>query len=229
MAYTAQEIIDAAVQRSDLNNPDLVPPAQLLTYLSQFERAAYTRAARINPEYFGTDAVTEVRADETGAWDIATTPGKIAALTRVYIETIVGTVGTLVEGDKVNLIGLRWPDIDLAPRAYVRGRVITEYEGELGVDSSNYVSTLRCFYSPLPVGIATLSQTVGLPDEWADMLILPLAKVLAIRDGRIQEAPAYDAEMSGWATLFDEAMMVYDHGVRRPMVAVPAVPIGGKG
>lgn len=225
MSYTVQNVIDAAVQRSDLNNPALVAPAQLLVWLSQFERSLYLKAARINPEYFGVDAATEIRATYTGTWDIRTTPGLVAALTRATIESFQGSMTGLVVGDEVHLVMERWANMEIAPRASVRGGVVTEYNGELSTDASNYVKALRVYYSPIPDVLIHTSQTISLPDEWIDLLITQLAKRLAMRDGRINEVEIFNLEIAELLADFEAALLVYDSGVSRPFTSTPAIPI----
>lgn len=227
MATTAQQIIDRAIQRSALNNSDLVPTAQLLQYISLYERQAYLRAGQVNPDYFGKDASTATRAAITDAWDLGATPGDVGVLTRAEVLTIVGSVSGVAVGDKVKLIGLRWPEIDVAPRAYVRGRKIVQYLTELGTSGSNLVTVLKVYYSPLPAIITTTTQAITLPDEWGDLLALPLARILAVRDRRLDELPAIDAEMQMVGGLFEQAIMAFDSGVRRPLAAVPAIPSAG--
>lgn len=225
MAHTVQQVVSAAIQRSDLNNANLIPPAQVLTYLSQFQRRAYVKAARINPEYFGTDAVSATRAAYTDTWNIGSSPGNIAALTEVYVETISGTMTNVAVGDKVKLVDRRWPDIEIAPRVTVRGRIIKDYDDELSEAADKYVTVLRLYYSPLPAQLATYTQTVSIPDEWIDLLILPLARLMAVRDGRFEEAKEIKEELDDVLGDFEQAMLVYDHGVQRPLPAAPALPI----
>jgi len=229
MSTTAQQIIDRAIQRSALNNPDLVPTAQLLQYITLFERQAYMRAARINPDYFGKDAATAIRAAFTDSWDLAATPGDVGVLTRAEVQTIAGSVSGVAAGDKVKLIGLRWPEIDVSPRAYVRGRKIFGYANELGASTPNMVTVLKVYYSPIPAAVAITTQSLTIPDEWADMVAVPLSRLLAARDRRLDEIAGIDEEFKMIGQLFDESCLAFDHGVRRPIAAVPAVQAPAKG
>jgi hypothetical protein len=222
---TAQQVIDLAIQRSALNNADFVPVAQLLRWISSYERQAYLRAGRVNPDYFGKDAATAVRAAYTDSWDLSSVPGDIGVLTRVEVATIAGTVAGVALGAKVNLIGIRAPEIDVPPRAYVRGRRITSYGTELGAATINMVTSLKLYYSPIPALVTTVAQSVTLPDEWVDLIALPLAKVLAIRDRRMDEVQSIDAEYQYLSNLLDESALSFDSGVRRSFAATPAIPL----
>ena len=217
---TAQEILDQAIQRSDLNNPDLVPGAQVLKYISTFERRAYIRAARINPDYFGTEAVSETRTAFGDPWNLVTTPGDVAAVTRLEVETIVGTVTDVTAGDKVNVISRRWPSVEVSPRAYIRGQKVYGFNDELGAADANMVTVLMVFYSVLPTEVTALDTSLTLPVEHDQLVVLPLARVLAMRDRRLDELAGIDAEFGLEVQLFDEAIQVYDHAAVRPIKAV---------
>jgi len=81
------------------------------------------------------------------------------------------------------------------------------------------------FYSPLPTPLTALTQNLTIPDEFAPILTYRLARILAVRDRRTDE------EMN-WLTLdleelhaqFDEALLIYDYGMRRPLNMVPPIP-----
>ena len=233
MSTSAQTIWDRASQMSSLNDESLVPVTQIVDYISMFERNIFQRAARLNPEYFGTSGITTTRAALTDFWDLSATPGGIAAVTRAEIAAIVGTpfAGAAV-GQQVNLISIRWPDFDVAPRAVLRGRKIfqgtagTNYQFELGTDPSNMVTQLTIYFSPLPTRITAIAQALTTPDEWADLITYPLAKLLALRDRRTDEETQWlDKAHTELQELFDEAVMVYDFSMKRPITQVPAIPL----
>lgn len=225
MSVTAEEIFDRAVQRSTLNNEDLVAPAQVIQYITTFERAEFSKAAQLNPDYFGKESATAVRDKVTGVWNLSSSPGDVSVLSRAQVLTIAGTVTGVSVGTKVNLISLRWPEVDIAPRAYVRGGKITGYGTELGAADANCVTSLKLFYSPVPTGVVSLLQTLTIPDEWAVLVELKLARVLALRDRRLDELPAIDEEYKMFSNLFENAVLAYDHGVRRPLASVPAIQL----
>jgi len=220
MAITAQTVINLAIQRSALNNPDLVPTAQILSYISNYEKAVYAMGARNNPDYFGASAATATRADNNGTWDINTTPGDVFALSSAVVLTIVGTPGPVV-GDSINLVGMRWPELEVSPRAYVRGGVISGVGTDLGI-AANYVESLTISYSEMPAAITTTSQALSLGEEWSDLIVLPLARVLALRDHRPEEVQLLDQEYNSLMMTFIDHVSVYDHGATRPLIAVPA-------
>ena len=232
MATTALTIINQAIQRSALNNPDLVPTAQMLGYITNLERSVYAQGARYNPDYFGAVGVSATRSVFTGAWDMTATPGGVFAITALEVDTITGSVSGVAEGDTVNIIGFRWPELQVAPRAYIRGQSVSGYGTDLGAADANMVTILNVFYSVLPATVSTTSQSVTLPDEWVDLVIVPLARILAIRDHRPEDVQALDAEYNSLMASFIDHVSVYDHAATRPLIAVPAAtgprpPAGG--
>lgn len=218
---TAQDCINRAIQRSALNNPDLVPIAQCLGYISNYERAVYATAAKYNPEFFGEQGDTATRADNTEAWDLSTTPGDVFAVTALEVATIVGTP-TAAVGDKINLVSFRFPELQISPRAYVRGRKVYGYGDELGADGTDYVESLTVYYSKLPPAVTTTTATLTLDDEWGDLVIVPLARLLSLRDNRPEDVRVLDAEYNSLMATFIDHCSVYDHGATRPLIAVPA-------
>ncbi|KKM89516.1 hypothetical protein LCGC14_1247970 [marine sediment metagenome] len=230
MSTTAQEALDLAIHRSSLNNPDILPSAQMVRYIANAEKAAYMFAAKMNPEYFGSQGDSSVRAAYTDSWAINTTPGGIASVTKLEISAITGTVGTLVVGDKINLISYRWPQLELSPRAYIRGRILYAYNDELGDADINMITTIAVFYAQLPTGPTALATSLSIPDEWIDLIVLPLARNLALRDQRPEEVPSIDEEYKIVFSMFQQAVGMFEGGAVRPLASVPvATPLGAAG
>lgn len=228
----AGEIIDAAVQRSSLNSEDLVPNDQLLVYMSNQERKLFLDAAKINPDFFGSVGVTDSRDDHNDTWNLTIRPGLVAAVTKVEAESIVGVVDGVESGDEINLVSIRQPQVDLAPRAYITNKRIRSYEDELGDDASNFVESLRVWYSRLPSRLQTENQETTLPDEWSDLLIIPLAQQLALRDQRPEEVQILQAEYEQVYNSFVRQLEIFDHGATRSLRAIRASgpsDFGGEG
>lgn len=231
---TAQQILDRALDRAALSDSNLVNVPSALSVISTEQRKVFLMAAQLDPEYFGKSAATAVRA--TGqSWDLDATPGDVGVVTRAYVAAVTGSGGVtgIALGDKVNLVGSRWPELELSPRAYVRGRKIVPHipigatYDELATDATHFVTTLTVWYSPLPAVVSATSTTLALPDEWQSLLILPLAKMLALRDKREEEIQFLDAEYKEAVAVFSSAVQSYGHGVRRPLPSVPTIPVKG--
>lgn len=185
---TTQEAFNQAVELSNLNDPDLVTETVWLDWLTSLERKPYLVAARENPSYFGEEANSSTRATSSDSWDLSSSPGLVAAVSKLEVESIVGSVSGISTGDKVNVIDIREPFVEIAPRAYLRGKTVREYNDELQDDASNYVSRLKVFYSPLPLNKTATTDSLDLYDEHADLVVIPLAARLALRDQRPEEA-----------------------------------------
>jgi hypothetical protein len=232
MATTVQAVWDRATTMSFMNDESLINPTQVMAYIGLYERNIFLRAARLNPEYFGTTGLTATRGSNTASWSLDALTPVPAAITRVEVAAFIGTpYANAAAGDRVGLASIRWPDLEISPRALLRGRSIIGYKTELGPDISDYVTQLNVFYSPLPAPITSLTQNLTAPDEWADLITYPLARILAIRDRRTDEETNWlTMDFERLQTLFDEAVLVYDYGVRRPAIPlVPPIPIGPVG
>lgn len=231
MSTTVQNIIDYALERSSLSDVQLINVPAALALIANEERKAYITAARLDPEFFGTSGVSASRADHDAAWNIAVTPGGVAAVSRVFAAAITGTVSGVAVGTKINLVDSRWPNLDVSPRAYVRGQKVIGHipsagADELGVSNSHFVTQLTIWYSPLPTALTATTDSLTLPDEWRDLIVLPLAKMFCVRDHRPEEGAAFAAEYKDLTQTFAEAVLSYGHGVRRPLPSVPAIPLG---
>ena len=219
---TVQNIIDRAIERSNLNDADLIPTTELIAYVSSFEKHLFLEAARENPDYFGKEGNTAARGSSTASWDLNAQPSNIAAISRVEIGAVVGTPTGLAVGDEVSMVSIRNPLMGISPRMYVRNRIAYQYENELQTDASNYVSQLKVWYSFLPSTRTATTDVLDLPEEFTQLVVLQLARLLAVRDQRPDEVPAIDAEYIMHLGTFLQAVGVYDEATIRELDGVPA-------
>ncbi len=246
MATSVQQIWDQATQLSSLNDESIVNPTQIIQYIAFYERELFFRAARLNPQYFEQVGQSQTLAaiSGTAGWDLTILPGFVAAVTRVEVGAFIGSpYGGAAVGDKIELVSSRWPELGIAPRAYLRGRKvfpvpisggITSGNTELGTNASNMVTQLNVFFSPLPTPLTALTQTLTLPDEFTQILVYRLARVLAVRDRRTDEEMNWlTLDLEELHTQYDEAVLTFDYGMRRPLNMVPPIPspvtLGGAG
>ncbi len=219
---TVQDLFDVAVERSNLNDAALIPTAEILRLTSSYEKRVFLTGARLNPDFFGKEGITAARGTSTDTWSLMTAPGNVAALSLIEISAITGTVTGLSVGDEVEVMSIRQPEVAIAPRVYVRNKIVHEYNSELQDDSSNYVSTLKVFYSFLPDTRSAMTDAVDLPEEFESLITLPLARTLAIRDQRPDEAAPLDDEFKfDWA-IFTQQVIVFDEATVRGLRSVPA-------
>lgn len=222
MAYTADQALDLAAQRSNLNDATLIPEAEQLEMLSAAEQRIFIVAARENPDFFGEEANTNARASSTDSWDLTSAPGSMAAVSKVEVSAIVGTVTGISSGDEVNVISIRDPDVALSPRVYMRGRKLYEYSSELQDDSSNYVSRLKIYYSDLPTAVTDTGDSLTLPSEFINLVVLPVASIFALRDQRPDEAALLEQQFQLELATFIEHVSVYDEVTLRDLNKIEA-------
>lgn len=213
---TAQEIFNMAVEESNLNDAALINETVWLDFLTSWERAIYLAAARENPDYFGREGTTDARGSSTATWSLTSAPGNIASVQKVEVSAITGTVTGVSVGDDVNVVSVLDPDTALAPRVYVRNKVMREYNEELQDDSSNYVTRLKVFYSYLPTDKTATTDSMDLPDEHNMLLVLPLASLMALRDQRPDEAVVIDQRLAIQQVAFLRQITVFDSAAVRP-------------
>jgi hypothetical protein len=219
MTFTVQNVWDRALARSIENEADLLSETEVINILSDKQRELFILAAVENPDYFGT-STTLSRGAFTGVWDITShRPGTISKL---EILTIVGTVTDRSVGEEVNLVAFRFQSLGLAPRVYLRGRKLTDF-GDLNTDVSNYVSQLTMYYSPVPAALTAVGSIISLPEEWVNLLVVPLAKWMAIRDGgRDNEVKQLDGEYGMVLGTFLMAIKLMDYTAQRAATAISA-------
>jgi hypothetical protein len=225
MSTTSQNILDRAVQRSSMNNAALVSPTEVLAWIGAEQRKLFMMAATLNPEYFGKTGTTTTRTTYTAGWNIEAAPGDVAAITKIRINAITGSVTGLTAGQECSFVTKRFPEWGVTPRVYLRGRTLYGYSTELGAADANMVTSLALDYSELPAAPFDLATTLRLPDEWSTLLELPLAKALALRDGRREDIELLQAEYNSWFGAFREHILTLEHGASRPLQSVPVLPI----
>jgi|TARA_A100001037_G_scaffold112185_1_gene102289 hypothetical protein len=219
---TVQNIIDRAAQRSNLNDASLISSTEAIAYVSSFEQQIYLEAARENPDYFGREGVSATRGSATATWDISTTPGNIAAVSRVEISGVNGAPTSVSVGDEVTIISIRNPQHGIAPRAYIRNRTIHEYNTELQDSASAYANQLKIFYSWLPTTRTATTDNLDLPDEHLALVELKLAMLFAVRDQRPDEIPALQSEFEMHYATFLQAVSAFDEATVRELSTAAA-------
>jgi hypothetical protein len=215
---TVQNVINRAIARSEQNEADLIASADMVNIVSDAQRSVYLLAAQEAPNFFGDDTTLTARTAFGDSWDISTLG--VGVITQVEIAAITGTVTGLAVGDKINLIDLRFPELEATPRAYVRNRKITGYSTDLGAADANMVTQLKLFYSPVPAALPATTSTISLPDQWIELLALPLARKLAMADGgRTDEVQGLEAEMATELARFITTISTFDYTAVRPVTA----------
>jgi len=174
---TLDEVIIASLARA-VDYELRVPSAHSVMYrrVSIRQQELFSRAAKINPDWAGVSAVGPLVVWAGGlAMDVSDLidPSEGADLiTRVEIAD-KGT-SAYVNGQEVNIVQLADPNIADPPRVTVRRRIVQA----VGADLVN-VTSIRVFYSAIPLPMDTKDCLVDVPDPHSELLVLDLVKWLA--------------------------------------------------
>lgn len=182
MATSITNLKDRAVAWSSANGlQSLVSDtAEIINRVAADERALFDLAAATNSYYFATTAA------------VTSSSGSSArTITTTALTPPVGRILRLVltaSGTEVNQVDVRDQDAELSPRYFLLGTVLTEVSNDWSATSGTVAGTLT--YVKRPTVLSTtgaLSQTITLPDEFADLLEMKLAYYIAHKDyGREQ-------------------------------------------
>lgn len=221
MTTAISDVLSRALGYSVQNNdPTLTASsAEMISVVAGVERDIYRVAAQDN-RYFvqvgQTVTSTNAAANRTAAL-AALSPG---------VQRILSV--TLPDGTWVSQVFFEDPESEIAPRYYVLGQTLYEVGSEWGATGA---ITLTLNYGVKPATLdptSNMAQTVTLPDEYTDLLVLKLASYLASKDtGRDP------AEAQGFDTLYQGrlqdvlASLSSFGGVARSRFLSPAVIPGG--
>jgi hypothetical protein len=221
MTTTCQEIIARARSFSILNTALTSDTAEMLSRIRADQRELRAMLAAETRDFFQSQTTKSSNAAASGR------VVSIAALTPP-LERILKV--ELLNGTEVNQVDVIDPDAELAPRYIVRGQNLIEWRNEWDTGSANLVR-LTITYVGAPTDISptgALTQTVSIPDEWTDLLALPLAAYCVHKDAG-RDTAEYDRLMAMNAsrrTAFLEYLQHYG-GIEARRFDVPA-PAGTK-
>lgn len=180
MAKTVQNIIDAALQRNQMNDSAvLAGDPELVGLISRKQQDKYLRVAQAAPDFFGASASFTLTAqDEVVFNQMSPAP---AIINRVEINAVGSSSYTTA--DKVHVVVTDDQAAELAPRMILQsGKLIA-----VGTDL-NGVTSVTVYYSILPVSMNTAtspgSLNMDMPDEFIDTVVSEVAYYLALKDNR---------------------------------------------
>jgi hypothetical protein len=198
VSTTVQQIVDRAVARSIANRGTSLVPADglVLERIGTAEFALFVRLASDQRTYFQRRATVTSTASVDGAARTADLSSVSPPVLRVLRVT------RALDGREVLPVDLERQDDQLGPRYTPAGLTLTEVIDTTGLTWSPGTTTavaLAVDYVAGPVALnlaGNLTQTVTVPDLFADLLVNRFAAFLVLRDvGRDeQELAALDAE-----------------------------------
>lgn len=145
----------------------------MLSRIRADQQALFTGVAGLARDYFQTTAPLSSTGGASGrSFDLS-------ALSPPNERVLLLTLGDGRDCNEVDILDI---DAELAPRYIARGTKLVEVSNDWGASGSK-TATLTYVYGAAAISISgSLSQTVSIPDEWTDLLVLPLAKYLAQKD-----------------------------------------------
>lgn len=174
MTTTCQTIVDRAKATSPLNTPLTADRSEMLSRVRADQQELFTRLAGRTRDRFQTTAAI---ASSSGA------QGRIFTLSELTLRVERVLKITLGDGREINQVDVLDPDAELAPRYYVRGQTLIEVSNDWSTTTGIVNATLIYVYGMTDVDPAgALTQLVSVPDEWIDLLALPLAMYLFQKD-----------------------------------------------
>lgn len=176
MTTTLQQLQDRAVAFSSANGlSSLVSDrSEIINRIAGFERDVYDLATRENRYFFALSAAVS----STNASSARSIP--LASLT-IPCGRILKFV--LNDGRTVDQVDIQDLEAELAPRYYVLGTTMYEVSNDWSASPGVVSGILTYVRQPATLSTAgDLTQTLSLPDEFADMIELRLAEYLAHKD-----------------------------------------------
>lgn len=172
MSTTCQTIVSRAEAFNTLNTALTGDRSEMLSRIRADQQALFTEATAITRDRFKTTvSVTSSNAASARTVDLS---GLTLPLERVLKLTLSGT--------EVSQVDELDTDAELSPRYFVRGLTLVEVDDDWGTTGAK---TLGLTYAYGPTDIdpdGAYSQTITVPDAWADLLVLPLAMYLCQKD-----------------------------------------------
>lgn len=171
MTTTCQTIYTAARSFAPIPPSVLPTPTDLLLRIRADQQALFTATTAIARDRFQTVAT---------ATSTAATSGRVVDLSALSlpVERIIRV--DLADGRTASQVDVQDLEAELAPRYLVRGLTLVEVSNDWNT-TTGAAQTVTVTYAYGPAAISPtglLTQTVSVPDEWTDLLILPLALYL---------------------------------------------------
>lgn len=173
---TLQQIQDRAVAFSSANGlSSLVSDrSEIINRIAGFERDVYDLATRENRYFFAVSAsVTSTSGASGRSINLASLPIPCGRILKFVLN----------DGRTVDQVDIQDLDAELAPRYYVLGTTMYEVSSDWNAANGTASGILTYVRQPAVLSVTgDLTQTITLPDDFADMLEVRLAHYLAHKD-----------------------------------------------
>lgn len=170
--------------------PAVIPDvADVLSRIRADQRTLFAQVATETRDYF---QASESLTSSAGA------SGRVLSLASLSrpVERIIRV--DLSDGREASQVDVQDVDAELPPRYLVRGLTLIEVSNDWNTASGAPVSaTITYAYGPTDLDPAgALTQAVSVPDEWVDLLVLPLTLYLAQREPTPQDVTGVQAMLA---------------------------------
>jgi hypothetical protein len=192
---TVEEIVLAGFERiTQFTGLYPSPRASLYRRISTRQQQLFARAAKLNPERFGTSAVATV--DVAGAVDLLDISAPIPTPELIQKLTVEDPgASAYAIGTEITVVSVADPEAGVAPRVTMRDLILRP----IGTETVG-IATIRAWYSrttPL-YGAASAGEDIELPSPHDELLVTDIARMLLVRAPQV-EAAAYTRGMESLA------------------------------
>lgn len=179
MLTTCQDLVDRAKVVSTLNAPLIRDRSEMLAKIRTDQRQLFADANGAARDFFQvSDNVSSTAGVGRRRVDLSSAGPLSRPLDRILMVTFMSTGLEINQVDQLDI------DAEYAPRYTVQGLSLIEVGNDwLRTGVSPVALTITYAYGPADINpTGPLTQTITLPDEWADLLVLPLAAYLVQKD-----------------------------------------------
>lgn len=179
MSTTCQTVVTRATAMSAMNAALADDRAEMLSRIRADQQALFTGVAGLTRDRFKR-SVPVTSSSGSGGRTISLTGLSDAAT--YPVERVLKL--TLASGAEVSQVDELDTDAELAPRYFVRGTTLVEVGNDWNTVNAAVVGgTLVYVYGPADIDpTGDYTQVVTVPDQWLDLLVLPLAMYLHQKD-----------------------------------------------
>lgn len=221
MSTSCQNIIDRAKSFSPLNASLATDPVEMLTRIGQIQQHILTTAASVSKDRFQSAQTLTSTAGSSGrVVDLSTLTVPLERLLTV----------TLPDGREARQVDIQDLEAELSPRYIVRGQRMIEVSNDWSATANALnIAIVYVNGALLITPTSATTQLISIPDQWADLLIRPLAMYFHTKDpGR---DPSEYERISAEHDAYWQAFMAYltnYGGVKAQRFNIPAPTIGAK-
>lgn len=190
MTTTCQTIVDRAKSTSPLNSALASDRAEMLSRIRSDQQELFTRLAGMTRDRFQQS--TSVNSSSGSS-------GRVIDLSALALPLERVLKLTLQDGREANQVDILDLEAELSPRYTVRGTSLIEVSNDWATVTGPVSGTLVYVYGMTDVDPAgALTQNISVPDQWIDLLVLPLSMYFFQKDpGRDDNEYARLATMLG--------------------------------